>query len=105
MTASIVSKKAAESLSALVMDVKYGRGAFMKTRKEAEELAREIVSVSTNMGISTTALLTIMDAPVGRTVGNALEVREALDCLRGQGPPDLQELVTQLGKSHLIYCT
>lgn len=97
IVSSIVSKKAAESVGALVMDVKFGHGAFMKDRKEAEELAKKIVSVSKNMGISTTALLTNMNNPIGRTVGNALEVREALDCLRGQGPADLLELVTHLG--------
>ncbi|XP_068206962.1 thymidine phosphorylase-like [Palaemon carinicauda] len=104
IVSSIISKKAAESLKALVLDVKFGRGAFMKTREEAEKLAQKMVDVGNGVGMRTTALLTTMDVPIGRTIGNALEVREALDCLRGQGPPDLHQLVTSLG-GELLYNT
>ncbi|KAI0231170.1 Thymidine phosphorylase [Lamellibrachia satsuma] len=98
---SIISKKAAESLSALVLDVKFGRGALYKQPEEARELAKSLARLSEGMGIRTTALLTNMDNVIGRTVGNALEVAEALECLRGVGPNTLKELVTELG-SHLL---
>ncbi|XP_066951221.1 thymidine phosphorylase-like isoform X1 [Macrobrachium rosenbergii] len=101
---SILSKKAAESPKALVLDVKFGRGAFMKTREEAKKLGQKMVDVGNGVGMRTTALLTAMDVPIGKTIGNALEVREALDCLRGQGPPDLHQLVTNLG-GELLYST
>ncbi|KAK8750116.1 hypothetical protein OTU49_015244 [Cherax quadricarinatus] len=97
IVSSIVSKKAAESVKALVMDVKYGRGAFSKTREEGEQLAQALVNVTKGLGMKVCALLTAMDVPIGTTIGNALEVREALDCLRGRGPPDLHQLVTHLG--------
>ncbi|KAK2163644.1 hypothetical protein NP493_1452g00031 [Ridgeia piscesae] len=99
--ASIISKKAAESLSSLVLDVKFGRGALYKTPEGARELASELVSLGEGVGIRTTALLTCMDNVLGRTVGNALEVVESFDCLRGAGPSTLTELVTKLG-GHLM---
>lgn len=102
IVSSILSKKAAESLKALVLDVKFGRGAFMKTQEEARKLAQKMVDVGNGVGIRTSALLTAMDNPIGRTIGNALEVHEALDCLRGQGPSDLHQLVTNLG-GELLY--
>ena len=97
-TASIISKKAAESLDALVLDMKYGGGTFWKTRDIAESLARAMVSASNGLGTKAVALLTKMDNPIGKTVGNSLEVKESLDCLHGKGPADLEELVTKLGK-------
>ncbi|ROT62748.1 spermatogonial stem-cell renewal factor [Penaeus vannamei] len=86
IVSSIVSKKAAETVSGLVLDVKFGGGAFMKTQEEAGALAKKMVDVANGVGMATTALLTTMDVPLGRAIGNALEVREAIECLRGNGP-------------------
>ncbi|NXR90646.1 TYPH phosphorylase, partial [Hypocryptadius cinnamomeus] len=97
ITASILSKKAAERLSALVLDVKFGGAALYPTQESARELARSLVEVGAHLGIRTAALLTRMEQPLGRAVGNALEVLEALECLEGGGPPDLRHLVTALG--------
>ncbi len=92
ITASILSKKLAEGISGLVLDVKCGRGAFMKTLAEARELARSLLSVGRASGLQIRALITAMDAPLGACVGNALEVREAVATLQGQGPSDVTEL-------------
>jgi len=92
ITASIMSKKLAEGIDALVLDVKVGSGAFMKTPDEAERLARAMVRVGQLAGVRTEALLTRMDAPLGRAVGNAVEVVESIETLRGQGPRDVTEL-------------
>jgi pyrimidine-nucleoside phosphorylase len=96
ITASIMSKKLAESPDKLVLDVKFGSGAFMRTRKEAEALADSMIAVGREMNVEVHALLHPMSEPTGRTVGNALEVAEALDCLDGGGPIDLRELVLNL---------
>ena len=93
ITASILSKKLAENLNALVMDVKFGVAAFMHTRDDARALARSIVDLATECGVQTTALLTGMDTPIGRAAGNWLEVKESIACLEGAGPADLEELV------------
>lgn len=98
ITASIMSKKLCESLDRLVLDVKYGSGAFMKTRAEAEVLARGMIAVGQGMGVETTALLHPMDEPTGRAVGNALEVAEAVDCLKGGGPEDLRKITLDLAE-------
>ena len=92
ITASILSKKLAEGITGLVMDVKSGRGAYMKTRADSRALAESLVRVGTANGLRVTALLTAMDAPLGRYVGNALEVIEAIETLKGQGPKDLTDL-------------
>jgi pyrimidine-nucleoside phosphorylase len=92
ITASILSKKLAEGISGLVMDVKCGSGAFMKTRPEARALAESLVRVGTANGLKTSALITAMDAPLGRYVGNSLEVIESIETLRGNGPRDLTDL-------------
>lgn len=98
ITASIMSKKLAESLDRLVLDVKYGSGAFMRTRPEAEALAASMMKVGREMQVEVRALLNPMDEPTGRTVGNALEVVEALECLEGGGPVDLRRLVLDLAE-------
>jgi pyrimidine-nucleoside phosphorylase len=96
ITASILSKKAAEGAQALVMDVKYGSGAFMKNPEDAEKLARSLVDTARAMGKKIIALLTNMDEPLGNMVGNFLEVEESLDCLEGRGPVDLMEVTLEL---------
>ena len=96
ITASILSKKLAENLDALVMDVKVGAAAFMRTREDARALAKSIVNLATECGVQTTALLTSMDTPIGRAAGNWLEVKESIACLEGNGgdgSKDLEELV------------
>ncbi len=98
IVASIMSKKLAESLDRLVLDVKFGSGAFMKTRGEAAELAAALEAVGREMGVATSHLLTPMDEPLGRTAGNALEVAEAVECLRGGGPPDMIDLTLDLAE-------
>uniref|UniRef100_W5NJC2 Thymidine phosphorylase n=2 Tax=Lepisosteus oculatus TaxID=7918 RepID=W5NJC2_LEPOC len=94
---SILSKKAAESLFALVLDVKYGKAALYKDINSARSLAQLLVTVGNTLGIHTGAVLSRMDNPIGRCIGNSLEVIEAFECLKGRGPPDLKELVVCLG--------
>lgn len=96
ITSSILSKKLAEGIDALVLDVKVGRGAFMKTEPEARALARSLVRVGTLAEKRVSAVLTDMNTPIGYTVGNALETTEALEVLHGQGPDDLCELTYEL---------
>ncbi|MDR2478753.1 MAG: thymidine phosphorylase [Treponema sp.] len=96
ITASILSKKAAEGAEALVLDVKYGGGAFMKNPADAEKLARSMVDTGRAMGKKITALLTDMDEPLGNMVGNFLEVEESLDCLEGCGEAGLMEVTLEL---------
>ncbi len=97
ITASIMSKKLAEGLDALVLDVKHGSGAFMKTSNEAGQLARSMVATGKRLGVATTARLTDMNQPLGRMVGNAVEVDESIDVLQGEGPADVRELTLALG--------
>ena len=96
IVASIMSKKLAESLDSLVLDVKFGRGAFMQKREDAQRLADAMVSVGRAAGVATHALLNPMDQPLGRTAGNALEVAECVDVLQGGGPQDLIDLTLDL---------
>jgi pyrimidine-nucleoside phosphorylase len=102
ITASILSKKLAEDLDALVLDVKVGRGAFMKRLHDAKALARSIVDVGAAAGLPTTAVLTRMDTPLGAAVGNALETAEAFELLHGRGPEDLRECTLALGAEMLL---
>ncbi len=102
ITASIMSKKLAESLSALVLDVKFGSGAFIKAKDEARRLAQLMVAVGSRMEVKTTALLTDMNQPNGRMAGNAVEVDESLDVLAGDGPDDLREISLALAAEVLL---
>jgi pyrimidine-nucleoside phosphorylase len=96
ITGSIMSKKIAEGISALVLDVKCGRGAFMKNRADARKLAQSLVATGNANGVRTQALVTAMDTPLGRAVGNSLEVIESLETLKGRGPADLESLSVAL---------
>lgn len=96
IVASIMSKKLAESLDRLVLDVKFGRGAFMQKREDAQKLADAMVAVGRGAGVETQALLSPMDQPLGRAAGNALEVAECVDVLCGGGPEDLINLTLEL---------
>ena len=100
--ASILSKKLAEGTDVLVGDVKFGRGAFMKDKAKARQLAQTLVSVATAMGTPMRAVLTAMHEPLGRAVGNALEVVESIDCLKGCGPADTMEVTYALGEQMLL---
>jgi pyrimidine-nucleoside phosphorylase len=102
IAASIMSKKLAEGLNALVLDVKYGAGAFLPALHQALELARTMIALGEDRGCPTTALLTAMDRPLGRACGNALETEEAILALRGEGPPDLMEVTYALGVEMLL---
>jgi pyrimidine-nucleoside phosphorylase len=102
ISSSIMSKKLAEGLDALVLDVKVGEGAFMKDLDSARTLAETMVGIGASHGVAVTALLTSMDQPLGREVGNASEIRESVDVLRGAGPDDLTELVVRLTAEMLV---
>ena len=104
ITASILSKKLAESLDALILDVKFGCAAFMQTKAAARELAKTMVALGNKCGTNTRAMLTDMSTPLGRAAGNWLEVKESVDCLDGKGPEDLRELVI-LFAAHLLVQT
>jgi len=102
ITASIMSKKIAEGIDALVIDVKTGSGAFMKTEDDSRRLAESLVAIGNASGVRTEAVITSMDAPLGRAVGNALEVIECLEVLKGRGPADLTEVSMALTARMLL---
>lgn len=101
IASSIISKKLAAGAEVIELDVKYGDGAFMKTAKEAVELARMMIYLGEACGRKVRAMITDMNEPLGRAIGNALEVKEAVDTLRGQGPADFTELVLSSGANIL----
>ncbi|MCQ2584998.1 MAG: thymidine phosphorylase [Treponema sp.] len=102
ITASILSKKVAEGSDGLVFDVKFGSGAFMKSTEDAELLARSLVNTVKAMGKKASAFLTNMNTPLGRKIGNFLEIEETIDCLKGKGPSDVMELTYELGAEMLV---
>lgn len=102
IASSIMSKKIAEGTGALVLDVKVGSGAFMKTEDHARELAETMVALGTDAGVTTVALLTDMSTPLGLTAGNALEVRESVEVLAGDGPSDVVDLTLALAREMLV---
>jgi len=102
ITASILSKKAAEGTKGLVLDVKFGSGAFMKDPSEGEKLARSLVDTGAALGLKVSALLTDMNEPLGNMVGNFLEVEESLDCLEGTGSEDLMEVTLELAARMVV---
>ncbi len=101
ITASIMSKKIAEGINGLVLDVKYGNGAFMRETARAEELAQKLIAVGKQFGLKVAALLTSMEQPLGKKIGNWLEVEECLECFRGEGPADLLKVTLTLC-AHMI---
>jgi pyrimidine-nucleoside phosphorylase len=102
ISASIMSKKIAEGIDALVLDVKTGSGAFMKTEADSRQLAESLVSIGNANGVRTEAIITAMEAPLGRAVGNALEVIECIEVLKGNGPPDLIDVSVELAARMLV---
>lgn len=100
--ASIMSKKIAEGIDGLVLDIKCGVGAFMKDRRNAETLAKGLIKIGKEFGKKTKALITAMDQPLGYKIGNWLEIEECIDCFKGDGPEDLMEVVYALAENMLI---
>src|SRR5205085_457076 len=102
ISGSIMSKKIAEGIDALVLDVKTGSGAFMKTEADSRRLAESLVSIGNASGVKTEAVITAMESPLGRAVGNALEVAECIDVLKGGGPQDLVDVSIELTARMLV---
>ena len=102
ISASIMSKKIAEGIDALVLDVKTGSGAFMKTESDSRRLAESLVAIGNASGVKSEAIITRMDSPLGCAVGNGLEVVECLEVLKGRGPTDLVDLSVELAARMLV---
>lgn len=102
IASSIMSKKLAIGSDAIILDVKVGSGAFMKKLEDAIDLSKEMVSIGTNYGRETVAVVTNMDEPLGKAIGNSLEVKEAIEVLKGKGPEDLRELCLYIGSLLLV---
>ena len=102
IASSIMSKKLAEGAASLVLDVKFGSGAFLPEVERGRELAEVMISLAEGMGVQARAVQTAMDRPLGRAIGHTLEILECLECLQGEGPPDLRELVCVLGGEMLV---
>jgi len=102
IVSSIISKKAAEGINQLVLDVKWGEGCYQETKEQAEKLADVLVQTSENVGVRTTAVISHMESPLGKCVGNSLEVEESIQCLRGYGSRDLRQLVMLQGGLVLV---
>jgi pyrimidine-nucleoside phosphorylase len=104
ITASILSKKLSEGLDSLVLDVKWGNGAFMKTEAEAEKLAKTLVQTAKQLGVKSRALLTDMNRPLGKLIGNAVEIDESVEVLQGGGPADVVELTERFAAELMVMC-
>ncbi len=104
IVASILSKKLAENLDALILDVKFGCAAFMQTKADARKLAKAMIALGNGCGVNTRVILTDMNTPLGRAAGNWLEVKESVDCLENKGPNDLRQLVVD-SAAHLLVQT
>ena len=104
ITGSIVSKKAAEGLSSLILDIKVGTAAFMKNIEDATKLAQSMIDTAEGLGVQTRAMLSWMENPIGNMVGNALEIQESIEILKGGGPEDSIFITAQLG-AHLLEMT
>lgn len=102
IASSIMSKKLASGADTILLDVKYGDGAFMHTIEDAEKLAEEMIKIGKGLGRNTAAMITDMNQPLGRAIGNALEIKEAVDTLKGHGPEDFTQLCMQAGKIMLV---
>ena len=102
ISASIMSKKIAEGIDALVLDVKTGSGAFMKTEADSRKLAESLVAIGNASGVRTEAIITAMESPLGHAVGNALEVIECFEVLKGRGPQDLIDVSVELAARMLV---
>src|SRR5262249_41946524 len=102
ISASIMSKKLAEGIDGLVLDVKTGDGAFMQRLEDSRALAQAMCAIGRDLGKAMVALITRMDQPLGRAVGNALEVAESVECLKGHGPADLTDLSVELAAEMVL---